>query len=79
LGLSPAWVRQVKQIRREEHRTTRLPMGGVRVLKIDLEELLQLVQQQPDATIAELHERSGQATLQRIGGGHGTQAAGSEF
>lgn len=58
-GVSPAWTRRVKQVRREEHRTTRLPMGGVRVVKVDLEQLRQLVQQQPDATIAELHERLG--------------------
>jgi transposase len=34
-------------------------MGGVRVVKVDLEQLRQLVQQQPDATIAELHQRLG--------------------
>ena len=28
LGVSPAWARRVKQVRREEDRTTRLPMGG---------------------------------------------------
>ena len=57
--VSPAWARRVKQIRREEGRTRPLPMGGVRVVKIDLEQLRQLVAQQPDATIPELHQRLG--------------------
>jgi transposase len=57
--VSPAWARRVKQVRREQQRCTRLPMGGVRVVKIDLEELRKLVEQQPDATIPELHERLG--------------------
>lgn len=59
LGVSPAYARRVKQVRREQSRTTRLPMGGVRVVKVDLEQLRKLVEQQPDATIAELHERLG--------------------
>jgi len=59
LGVSPAWARRVKQVRREEQRTTRLPMGGVRVVKVDLEQLRKLVEQQPDATIPELHQRLG--------------------
>ena len=59
IGVSPAYARRVKQVRREEHRTTRLPMGGVRVVKVDLEQLRQLVEQQPDATIPELHQRLG--------------------
>jgi transposase len=58
-GVSPAWVRRVKQVRREQQRSTRLPMGGARVIKIDLETLRKLVEQQPDATIPELHERLG--------------------
>jgi transposase len=57
--VSPAWVRRVKQIRREEGRTTPLPMGGMRVVKIDLEQLRQLVEEKPDATIPELHRRLG--------------------
>src|ERR1043165_7312523 len=58
-GLSPAWARRVKQVRREEQRTTRLPMGGARVIKVNLAQLRQLVEQQPDATIPELHQRLG--------------------
>jgi len=77
LGVSPAWARRVKQVRREEQRTTRLPMGGVRVVKVDLAQLRKLVEQQPDATIPELHQRLGGAercsesavgmALQRLG------------
>ena len=77
LGVSPAWARRLKQVRREEQRTTRLPMGGVRVVKVDLEQLRKLVEQQPDATIPELHQRLGGAdrcsesavgmALQRLG------------
>lgn len=58
-GVSPAWARRVKQVHREQQRRTRLPMGGRRVVKIDLDELRRLVEQQPDATIPELHERLG--------------------
>jgi len=59
LGVSPSWARRVKQVRREEQRTARLPMGGARVVKVDLEQLRKLVEQQPDATIPELHQRLG--------------------
>jgi transposase len=58
-AVSPAWARRVKQVRREEDRTAPLPMGGVRVIKVDLVKLRQLVEQQPDATIPELHQRLG--------------------
>jgi transposase len=56
-GVSEAWARRVKQVRREENRTSRLPMGGARVAKVDLERLRELVGRQPDATTAELHRR----------------------
>jgi transposase len=49
--VSPAWARRVKQTRRETGRTTPLPRGGVRVIKIDLECLAELVRRQPDATL----------------------------
>ncbi len=58
-AVSPAWARRVKQVRRESGRTSSLPMGGLRVMKIDLEQLRSLVQAQPDATISELHQRLG--------------------
>ena len=57
--VSPAWARRVKQRRRESGRLSALPMGGMRVVKVDLERLRQLVAQQPDATTRELHERLG--------------------
>ena len=58
-GVSPSWARRTKQVRREQHRITPLPMGGARVVKIDLEQLRKFVEEQPDATIPELHQRLG--------------------
>ena len=58
-AVSPAWARRVKQVRREQNRTMPLPMGGVRVVKIDLQQLARLVEEQPDATIPELHRHLG--------------------
>ena len=55
--VSAAWVRRIKQRRREEGRTTPKPMGGATVVKIDLARLRELVVQQPDATLAELRQR----------------------
>jgi transposase len=55
--VSPAWARRVKQRRRESGQITHKPMGGVRVVKIDLQKLRRLVAQQPDATTRELHRR----------------------
>jgi transposase len=55
--VSASWVRRIKQQRREEGRTTPKPMGGATVIKIDLQRLRQLVQAQPDATLAELRQR----------------------
>jgi transposase len=57
LQVSPAWARRVKQRRRETGQTTARPMGGITVVKIEMERLRELVQQQPDATIKELHQR----------------------
>jgi transposase len=58
-SVSPAWVRRLKQRRRETGRTTPQPMGGATVIKIDLVRLRQLVQEQPDATLEELRQRLG--------------------
>lgn len=58
-GVSKAWARRVKQTRRETGRTTPLPRGGARVVKIDLPRLADLVRAQPDATLAELRDRLG--------------------
>ena len=44
-------------------------MGGLRVVKIDLEQLRALVQKTPDATIKELH--------QQLQSGHGTKCTES--
>jgi transposase len=55
--VSPAWARRLKQRRSLTGQTQAKPMGGVTLIKIDLERLRQLVAQQPEATIAELHQR----------------------
>ena len=52
--VSPAWARRVKQRRRETGETTPRRMGGATVIKIDAVRLAELVQQHPDATLAEL-------------------------
>jgi transposase len=57
--VSPSWVRRVMQRRREHGEQSPRPRGGATVIKIDLEQLRQLVQQQPDATARQLHERLG--------------------
>lgn len=57
--VSTAWAKRAKQVRREEGRTTAMPMGGARNVKIDMQQLKQLVDAQPDATIAELHAQLG--------------------
>lgn len=60
-AVSRAWARRLKQRRSQTGQTQPRPMGGVRVVKIDLARLRQLVDQQPDATIVELHQRLGSA------------------
>lgn len=55
--VSRAWARRLKQRRNQTGQPQPKPMGGATVVKIDLERLRQLVAQQPDATIAELHQR----------------------
>jgi transposase len=57
--VSPAWARRIKQRRRQTGETRPRPMGGATVVKIDMERLRQLVEQQPDATTQELHRRLG--------------------
>ena len=59
LGVCRAWVRRIKQRRRETGETTARPMGGARVVKIDPVRLVELVTEQPDATILELRDRLG--------------------
>lgn len=55
--VSPAWARRIKQRRRETGQTTARPMGGITVIKIDMNRLRELLEQQPDATTVELHRR----------------------
>lgn len=53
-GVCKAWVRRVKQRRRELGQTSAQPMGGATVVKIDMNRLEQLLTQHPDATLKEL-------------------------
>jgi transposase len=57
--VSASWVRRVIQRRREHGETSPRPRGGATIVKIDLNRLRQLVQEQPDATVKELHQRLG--------------------
>lgn len=59
--VSASWVRRVMQRRREHGETGPRPRGGVTVVKVDLEQLRRLVDEQPDATAKELHARLGVA------------------
>ena len=54
-----AWVRRIKQRRRETGETTPRPMGGATVVKIDSQRLAELVRQKPDATLKELRQMLG--------------------
>ena len=78
-GVSPAYARRVKQVRREQNRITRLPMGGARVVKIDMEQLRKLVEEQPDATIPELHQRLGKDTCKESAVGMALLRLGLSF
>lgn len=53
--VSRSWARRAKQRRREAGETKPRPRGGATVIKIDLEQLAELVKQHPDATTKELH------------------------
>jgi len=57
--VSPAWVRRLKQHRRERGDIIPRNGGGSRGRKIDRERLAQLVKEQPDATLVELRDRLG--------------------
>jgi transposase len=57
--VSPAWVRRVKQRRREDGETTPRKMGGPGPIKIDRARLAELVREHPDATLAELRDMLG--------------------
>jgi len=68
--VSPAWVRRLKQRRREWNTIAPLPPRYGRQPKFtseDLQRLADLVAEQPDATLAELKERLGlDVTLKSI-------------
>src|SRR3954468_15820816 len=57
--VSPAWVRRLKQHRRERGDIVPRNGGGSRGRKIDRDRLAKLVAQQPDATLVELRDRLG--------------------
>ena len=58
-SVSPAWVRRLKQHRRERGDIVPRTGGGFRSRKIDPERLRGLVEAQPEATLEELRERLG--------------------
>lgn len=58
-AVSRAWARRVKQCRRETGRTMALRRGGATIIKIDMQRLAELVQEQPDATMLEFRDRLG--------------------
>ena len=60
-SVSPAWVRRLKQHKRERERGDILPRdgGGSRGRKIDRDRLAALAKERPDATLAELRDRLG--------------------
>ena len=60
-GVSAAWVRRLKQHRRERGDIKPRTGGGSRGRKIDRDRLAELVKQQPDATLVELRDRLGVA------------------
>src|SRR6476660_5271911 len=57
--VSPAWVRRLKQHRRERGDIVPRTGGGSRGRKIDRGRLAELARQQPDATLVELRDRLG--------------------
>jgi len=58
-GVSTAWVRRLKQHRRERGDIIPRSGGGSRGRKIDRSRLAELVKEQPDATLVELRDRLG--------------------
>ena len=58
-SVSPAWVRRLKQHRRERGDIQPRKGGGSRGRKIDRQRLAELVAEQPDATLVELRDRLG--------------------
>jgi len=56
-NVSPAWVRRLKQHKRERGDIVPRTGGGSRGRKIDRDRLTSLVREQPDATLVELRDR----------------------
>src|SRR5271154_1806516 len=59
--VSPAWVRRLKQHRRQRGDIIPRNGGGSRGRKIDRDRLAELVRQDPDATLVQLRDRLGVA------------------
>ena len=57
--VSPAWVRRLKQHRRERGDIIPRNGGGSRGRKFDRDRLAELVRQDPDATLVQLRDRLG--------------------
>ena len=57
--VSPAWVRRLKQHRRERGDIVPRRGGGSRGTRFDRQQLRLLVEQHPDATLVELRDRLG--------------------
>src|SRR3954451_19037878 len=58
-SVSPAWVRRLKQHRRERGDIVPRTGGGSRGCKIDRVRLAELAKEKPDATLVELRDRLG--------------------
>ena len=58
-GVSPSWVRRLKQHLRERGDVAPRKGGGSRGRKIDRGRLAELVRERPDATLVELRDRLG--------------------
>jgi transposase len=58
-GVSPAWARRVKQRHREKGERSHRPMGNPGFRIVDREQLVNLVREHPDATLAELRTMLG--------------------
>jgi transposase len=65
-NVSAPWVRRVMQRRREHGETTPRACGGCTHTKIDHARLRELVEQTPDATLAELRRDLGHGSLSGI-------------
>ena len=65
-AVSPAWVRRLKQRRRETGETAPRRRGSPGVPRIDREVLAALVVEQPDATAIELRDRLAERTGVRV-------------